>query len=44
MAAGTDSNMNRNRFSGWDFPASANYELLNTAMNLARDPKLKLKQ
>ena len=44
MAAGTDSNMNRNRFSGWDFPASANFELLNTAMNIARDSKFKLKE
>ena len=31
MAAGTDANVNRNRFSGWDLPASADWEMLNAA-------------
>ena len=39
IAAGTDSNMNRMRFSGWDFPASANYELLSTADDIAKNNK-----
>ena len=39
IAAGTDSNMNRMRFSGWDFPASANYELLSTADGIAKNNK-----
>ena len=31
QAAGTDSNMNRQGFCGWDFPAVADYEMLSTA-------------
>ena len=35
--------MNRNLFSGWDFPAMADYDMLSTAVNVANDPKLNLK-
>ena len=39
VAAGTDSNMNRMRFGGWDFPASADFEMLSTASVLSKTPK-----
>ena len=41
VAAGTDSNMNRDRFGGWDFPASADWEMLSTAVSVSKGPKLK---
>ena len=36
IAAGTDSHMNRTRFGGWDFPASADYEMLSTAVKVSK--------
>ena len=35
VAAGTDSNMNREMFGGWDFPASADWEILSTAVQVS---------
>jgi len=40
MGAGTDSSLNRMRFGGWDYPATASYELLRICDNIARDPKM----
>ena len=39
MGAGTDSSLNRMRFGGWDYPATASYELLRICDNLARNEK-----
>lgn len=36
MGASTDSNVNRQRFSGFDFAAIADYELLERAVNAAK--------
>ena len=44
VAAGTDSNMNRMRFAGWDFPATASFEMLNAAVSVAEDPNLGLRE
>ena len=41
VASGTDSNMNRLRFNGWDFPASADWEMLSTAAELAKGSKMR---
>ena len=35
--------MNRMRFNGFDFPASANFDMLAAAVDVAKDPKLKVK-
>jgi len=42
MGAGTDSSLNRMRFGGWDYPATASYELLRICDNIARDPKMEI--
>ena len=34
IGAGTDSNINRMRFEGWDCPASASFKLLYAAYNI----------
>lgn len=39
MGAGTDSNLNRMRFGGMDYPATCSYELLKIADRLSTDPK-----
>jgi len=39
VAAGTDSNMNRMRFNGWDFPASADFDMLSTAAVISKTPE-----
>lgn len=33
--------MNRDLFSGWDYPAVANFDLLCAASNVAKEPKFK---
>ena len=40
MAAGTDANVNRNRFSGWDLPASADWTMLHAAYQVTQSPKM----
>ena len=42
MAASTDSKTNRDRFKGHDFAAIADYHLLETAVNTARNQKLEV--
>ncbi|MFI3256338.1 MAG: purine-nucleoside phosphorylase, partial [Psittacicella sp.] len=43
MGACTDSGVNRTRFNGYDFAAIANYNLLETAVNTARENEIPVK-
>lgn len=43
LGAGTDSNVNRNRFLGFDFPATANYHLTQALINAAQSANIKAK-
>ena len=36
LGAGTESSVNRARYGGWDYPATADFGLLNAAFGLAR--------
>jgi purine-nucleoside phosphorylase len=40
QATGTDSNMNRQLFCGWDFPAMADFDMLTTAHAVSKDSKI----
>ena len=37
IGAGTESGVNRARYGGWDFPATADYELLSAAVAAAKE-------
>ncbi|SFV51044.1 Purine nucleoside phosphorylase [hydrothermal vent metagenome] len=43
MGASTDSNVNRTRFSGFDFAAIANYELLQKAVDASKEHNIDAK-
>jgi len=43
MGASTDSNVNRTRFSGFDFAAIASYDLLQKAVDAAKEHKIDAK-
>ena len=43
MGASTDSNVNRTRFSGFDFAAIASYDLLQKAVDSAKEHKIEAK-